>query len=55
MVQPVYNFLVDLIRVQRAIGQFAIVMEQEERAGMHQRLEEFFMEAGVKIRIRKYK
>jgi len=43
----VYDFLVDLMRVQRAIGQFDFFLSVEEREGWFQRLEAYFTRVGA--------
>ncbi len=48
----VYDFLVDLMNVQRAAGQFDFFMSPAQREDYFRRLEEFFKKAGVKPRRR---
>ncbi|MBS0171042.1 MAG: TolC family protein [Nitrospira sp.] len=43
----VYDFLIDLMRVQRAVGQMSFFQSPEERAAWFERLKVFFMNAGV--------
>jgi outer membrane protein TolC len=43
----VYNFLVDLMGVQRAAGQFDFFLTPEEREAWFQRLDEYFQKADV--------
>lgn len=43
----VYDFLIDLARVQRAVGRFDYFMYADERAAWFGRLEAFFARAGV--------
>lgn len=43
----VYDFLIDLMNVQRAIGRFDYFVYEEERIGWFQRLQSFFAKAGV--------
>ncbi|MDY6838209.1 MAG: TolC family protein [Thermodesulfobacteriota bacterium] len=43
----VYDFLIDLMKVQRATGQFDFFMPREEREAWFQRLEIFFEQAGM--------
>ena len=43
----VYDFLIDLMNVQRAIGKFDYFVYAEERIGWFQRLQSFFAKAGV--------
>lgn len=43
----VYDYLIDLLSVERAGGQFAELMSEEERSAKFKRLEEYFRQAGV--------
>lgn len=43
----VYDFLIDLMRVQRAVGQMSFFQSPDERAAWFERLKSFFMNAGV--------
>lgn len=43
----VYAFLIDLMRVQRAVGQMSFFQSPEERAAWFERLKAFFASAGV--------
>ena len=43
----VYVFLIDLVNIQRAVGQFDYFMYAEEREAWFQRLQAFFTKAGV--------
>lgn len=43
----VYEFLIDLTRVQRAVGQMSFFQSAEERAAWFERLKAFFANAGV--------
>lgn len=43
----VYDFLVDLMRVQRAVGQFDFFRDPEERDAYFRRLDDFYRAAGV--------
>ena len=43
----VYNFLIDIIDIQRAVGQFDYFVYAEERASWYQRLDAFFVKAGI--------
>ena len=43
----VYDFLIDLARVQRATGQMSFFQGEEERAAWFERLKTFFANAGV--------
>jgi outer membrane protein len=43
----VYDFLIDLARVQRATGQMSFFQSAEERAAWFERLKAFFVKAGV--------
>ncbi len=43
----VYDFLIDLMRVQRAVGHMSFFESPEERAAWFQRLKTFFVNAGV--------
>ena len=42
-----YDFMVDLINIQRAIGQFDYFLYKEEQEAWFQRLEAFFKKAGI--------
>jgi outer membrane protein TolC len=48
----VYNFLIDLMNVQRSTGQFDFFLSREEREAWFQRLEAYFEKAGVSTRRR---
>jgi hypothetical protein len=43
----VYDFLVDLMKVQRAVGEFDFFRSPEDRAAYFQRLDEFYRSAGT--------
>ena len=43
----VYNFIIDIIDIQRAVGQFDYFVYSEERAQWYQRLEAYFAKAGI--------
>jgi outer membrane protein TolC len=43
----VFTFLIDLMRVQRAVGRFDFFMTPDDREAMFQKLEAFFQKAGV--------
>jgi outer membrane protein len=43
----VYTFLIDLMRVERAMGRFDFFMTPDDREAMFQKLEAFFQKAGV--------
>ena len=43
----VYTFLIDLTRVQRSVGQLSFFQSPEERAAWFERLQTFFVNAGV--------
>ncbi len=43
----VYDFLIDLMKVERAIGQFSFFRTPEERRAFMQRLDEFYRATGV--------
>jgi outer membrane protein TolC len=43
----VYGFLIDLMRVERAIGQFYFIRTEQEKQSYFNRLEEFYRKAGV--------
>ena len=43
----VYEFLIDLTKVQRAVGQMNFFQSPEERAAWFERLKAFFVNAGV--------
>jgi len=45
----VYDFLIDLIEVERAVGKLYFLASQEERAGMGSRLRDYFERAGVPL------
>jgi outer membrane protein TolC len=42
-----YDFLLDLVQVERAIGKFYFLQSAEEQQGYFRRLEEFYRQAGV--------
>lgn len=46
----VYNFLIDLMNVERSIGQFDFLRTPQEQADFMGRLEEFFRASGVPLR-----
>jgi outer membrane protein TolC/ABC-type uncharacterized transport system substrate-binding protein len=46
----VYAFLIDLMNVERAIGQFEFTRTPEEQAAFMSRLEEFFRASGIPLR-----
>jgi outer membrane protein TolC len=43
----VFTFLIDLMRVERAVGRFDFFMTPDDREAMFQKLEAFFQKAGV--------
>ena len=43
----VYNFIIDIIDIQRAVGQFDYFVYAEERARWYKRLEAYFAKAGI--------
>ena len=43
----IYDFLVDLINIQRATGQFDYFLSKEEQEAWFQRLEAFFEKEGI--------
>lgn len=43
----VYGFLIDLMQVERAIGQFYFFRAEQEKQAYFERLEEFYRKAGV--------
>ena len=45
----VYDFLIDLAQIQRAVGRFDYFMYADQRAAWFQRLKAFFAKAGVRI------
>jgi outer membrane protein TolC len=45
----VYGFLIDLMRVERAIGQFYFFRTEQEKEAHFKRLEEFYRNAGVAV------
>ncbi len=45
----VYNFIIDLMNVERAIGTFNFSRSPEEKEAYFQRLDEFYSSAGVKV------
>ena len=44
----VYDFLIDLMNIDRAVGRFDYFLYKEERTAWFGRLTEFFKQAGVK-------
>ena len=44
----VYDFLIDLAQIQRAVGRFDYFMYADQRAAWFQRLKAFFAKAGVR-------
>jgi len=44
-----YGFLIDLMRVERAIGQFYFFRTEQEKEAHFKRLEEFYRKAGVRL------
>jgi outer membrane protein TolC len=46
----VYTFLIDLMRVERAVGRFDFFMAPDDREAMFQKLEAFFQKAGVQLK-----
>jgi len=44
----VYDFLIDLMNIERAVGRFDYFLHEEERAGWFARLTEYFEKAGVR-------
>ena len=46
----VFEFLIDLMKVQRAVGRFDYFTNEQEQNAWFKRLESFFEEEGVKIR-----
>jgi outer membrane protein len=46
----VFKFLIDLMRVERAVGRFDFFMTPDDREAMFQKLEAFFEKAGVQPR-----
>jgi outer membrane protein len=47
----VYDFLIDIIEVQRAIGRYDHMMSDEERAGFNNRLTQFMDSRGIQPRL----
>jgi len=45
----VYGFLIDLMRVERAIGQFYFFRTEQDKEAHFKRLEEFYRKAGVRL------
>jgi outer membrane protein TolC len=45
----VYGFLIDLMGVERAIGQFYFLRTEQEKQTFFNRLEEFYRKAGVRL------
>lgn len=43
----VYDFLIDLMNIERAVGRFDYFMYEDDRAGWFARITEFFAQAGV--------
>ena len=48
----IFDFLIDLMEVQRAVGKFDFFLSVEEREAWFNRLEAFFTQAGVRPRER---
>lgn len=46
----VYDFLIDMMEMERAIGRFNFFMTDEARESFYQRLEQFFANGGVSLR-----
>ena len=46
----VYNFLVDLMNVQRAVGRFDFFLDQAEQQAFMERLNSYFQQEGYRIR-----
>ncbi len=44
----VYDFFIDLMEVQRAVGRFEMITGEKERESVFQRIEDFFLKAGVR-------
>lgn len=45
----VYGFLIDLMRVERAVGQFYFLRTAQEKQAYFNRLQEFYRKAGVRL------
>jgi outer membrane protein TolC len=45
----VYGFLIDLMQVERAVGQFHFFRTEQEKQAYFNRLEEFYRKAGVRL------
>ncbi len=43
----IYDFLLDLLRVERAAGRFSFFMKDEDREAFYRRLDEFYEQAGA--------
>lgn len=43
----VYDFLIDMMEVERAVGRYSVLMSGEERNAFFQRLDAYFSEAGL--------
>ena len=43
----VYDFLIHMMEVERAVGQYGVLMSGEERDAFFQRLEAYFADAGL--------
>ena len=43
----IYDFLLDLLRVERAAGRFSFFMKDEDREMFYRRLDEFYEQAGA--------
>jgi outer membrane protein TolC len=44
----VYNFLIDYFEVERSVGELGFLMTEEEQEGFNQRLNTYFVKAGLK-------
>ena len=45
----VFNFLIDILNIQRAVGQFDYFRYGEEREAWHKRIEVYFTKSGIDL------
>jgi outer membrane protein TolC len=45
----VYDFLIDLVEVERSVGKLYFLATETERSAMGSRLREYFQKAGVQL------
>ena len=48
----VYDFLIDLVRLERASGIFDLVLDTEKRDAWYRKMETFFQQAGITLKVR---